>query len=109
MKWFLKKIIGSKNERDIKKMRPLVEKINELDESYKSLSDEELQNKTIDLKNRIKNGALLAEIELEAFAVVKNAARRLCGTTVEVCGHDLLWEMVHFDVQLIGGMAIIMV
>ena len=106
MKWFLKKIIGSKNERDIKKMRPLVEKINELDESYKSLSDEELQNKTIDFKNRIKNGALLAEIELEAFAVVKNAARRLCGTTVEVCGHDLLWEMVHFDVQLIGGMAI---
>ena len=106
MKWFLKKIIGSKNERDIKKMRPLVEKINELDESFKSLSDEELQNKTIDFKNRIKNGASLAEIELEAFAVVKNAARRLCGTTVEVCGHDLLWEMVHFDVQLIGGMAI---
>ena len=106
MKWILKKIIGSKNERDIKKMRPLVEKINELDESYKSLSDEELQNKTIDFKNRIKNGASLAEIELEAFAVVKNAARRLCGTTVEVCGHDLLWEMVHFDVQLIGGMAI---
>ena len=106
MKWFLKKIIGSKNERDIKKMRPLVEKINQLDESYKSLSDEELQNKTIDFKNRIKNGASLAEIELEAFAVVKNAARRLCGTTVEVCGHDLLWEMVHFDVQLIGGMAI---
>ena len=106
MKWILKKIIGSKNERDIKKMRPLVEKINELDESFKSLSDEELQNKTIDFKNRIKNGASLAEIELEAFAVVKNAARRLCGTTVEVCGHDLLWEMVHFDVQLIGGMAI---
>ena len=106
MKWILKKIIGSKNERDIKKMRPLVEKINELDESYKSLSDEELQNKTIDFKNRIKNGASLAEIELEAFAVVKNAARRLCGTIVEVCGHDLLWEMVHFDVQLIGGMAI---
>ena len=106
MKWILKKIIGSKNERDIKKMRPLVEKINELDESYKSLSDEELQNKTIDFKNRIKNGASLVEIELEAFAVVKNAARRLCGTTVEVCGHDLLWEMIHFDVQLIGGMAI---
>ena len=106
MKWILKKIIGSKNERDIKKMRPLVEKINELDESFKSLSDEELQNKTIDFKNRIKNGASLTEIELEAFAVVKNAARRLCGTTVEVCGHDLLWEMVHFDVQLIGGMAI---
>ncbi len=63
MKWILKKIIGSKNERDIKKMRPLVEKINELDESFKSLSDEELQNKTIDFKNRIKNGASLAEIQ----------------------------------------------
>ena len=106
MKWILKKIVGSKNDRDIKKMRPLVEKINELDESFKSLSDEELKNKTEEFKKRIKSGTLLADIELEAFAVVKNAARRLCGTKVDVCGHDLSWEMVHFDVQLIGGMAI---
>ena len=106
MKWILKKIVGSKNDRDINKMRPLVEKINELDDSFKSLSDDELKNKTEEFKKRIKSGTLLADIELEAFAVVKNAARRLCGTKVDVCGHDLSWEMVHFDVQLIGGMAI---
>ena len=57
-------------------------------------------------RERLAAGETLKDIELEAFAVVKNAARRLCGTTIQVCGHDLAWEMVHFDVQLIGGMAI---
>ncbi len=106
MNWILKKIIGSKNERDLKKMRPLVEKINAFDEEYKALSDNQLQAKTVEFKERLANGETLEDIELEAFAVVKNAARRLCGTTVEVCGHPIGWEMVHFDVQLIGGMAI---
>jgi len=106
MNWILKKIVGSKNERDLKKMGPKVEQIKALDEQYKALTDEQLQNKTTEFKERLANGTSLEEIELEAFAVVKNAARRLCGTTVEVCGHDLPWEMVHFDVQLIGGMAI---
>ena len=46
MNWILKKILGSKNERDLKKMRPLVEKINVLDEEYKALTDEQLQAKT---------------------------------------------------------------
>ncbi|MBN2164550.1 MAG: preprotein translocase subunit SecA [Pontiellaceae bacterium] len=106
MNWILKKIIGSKNERDLKKMRPLIEKINALDEQYKALSDEQLRAKTPEFQQRLKNGETLEDIELEAFAVVKNAARRLCGTEVEVCGHMLGWNMVHFDVQLIGGMAI---
>lgn len=106
MNWILKKILGSKNERDLKKMHPLVEKINEFDEEYKHLSDEQLQAKTPEFKERLKNGETLEDIELEAFAVVKNAARRLCGTTINVLGHPIAWEMVHFDVQLIGGMAI---
>ncbi|HEY5653278.1 MAG TPA: preprotein translocase subunit SecA [Pontiella sp.] len=106
MNWILKKILGSKNERDLKKMRPLVEKINVLDEEYKVLSDEQLRAKTQEFKDRLQNGETLENIELEAFAVVKNAARRLCGTSVEVCGHPIAWEMVHFDVQLIGGLAI---
>ena len=106
MNWILKKIIGSKNERDLKKMRPLVERINQLDEEYKALSDEQLRAKTGEFRERLKNGETLEDIELEAFAVVKNASRRLCGTQVEVCGHMLDWNMVHFDVQLIGGMAI---
>ncbi|MCK5676627.1 MAG: preprotein translocase subunit SecA, partial [Verrucomicrobia bacterium] len=106
MNLILKKLLGSKNERDLKKMRPLVDRINALDEEYKALSDEQLQAKTDEFRNRLQNGETLEEVECEAFAVVKNAARRLCGTTVEVCGHPTDWEMVHFDVQLVGGLAI---
>lgn len=105
MNWILKKILGSKNERDLKKMRPLVEKINAYDEEYKALTDEQLQAKTQEFKDRLANGQTLEDIELEAFAVVKNASRRLCGTEVDVIGHPVKWEMVHFDVQLIGGLA----
>ena len=106
MNWILKKIIGSKNERDLKKMRPLVDKINVIDEELKALSDDALKAKTDEFRERLKNGETLEDLEVEAFAVVKNASRRLCGTQVEVCGHMLDWNMVHFDVQLIGGMAI---
>jgi preprotein translocase subunit SecA len=106
MNWIIKKIIGSKNERDLKKMRPLIEKINAYDDEYKALTDEQLQAKTVEFQNRLKNGESLEDIELEAFAAVKNAARRLCGTTIDVCGHPIAWNMVHFDVQLIGGLAI---
>ncbi|VGO21381.1 preprotein translocase subunit SecA [Pontiella sulfatireligans] len=106
MNWIIKKIVGSKNERDLKKMNPLVDKINVFDEEYKALSDEQLQAKTGEFKTRLQNGETLEDIELEAFAVVKNAARRLCGTVIDVIGHPLDWEMVHFDVQLIGGLAI---
>ncbi len=106
MNWILKKILGSKNERDMKKMKPLVARINEFDEEYKALTDEQLRAKTDEFRGRLQNGETLEEIECEAFAVVKNAARRLCGTQVEVCGHPTDWEMVHFDVQLIGGLAI---
>jgi preprotein translocase subunit SecA len=106
MNFILKKILGSKNERDLKKMQPLVERINGFDEEYKALTDEQLKAKTDDFRTRLQNGETLEEIECEAFAVVKNAARRLCGTEVDVCGHPTPWEMVHFDVQLIGGLAI---
>jgi len=106
MKWILKKIFGSKNERDLKKMQPLVNRINELDEQYKQLSDEQLKAKTDEFRDRLESGETLEDIECEAFAVVKNASRRLCGTEVIVCDHPIKWEMVHFDVQLIGGLAI---
>jgi len=106
MNWILKKLLGSKNERDLKKMQPLVARINEFDEEYKALTDEQLRAKTAEFRTRLQNGETLEEIECEAFAVVKNASRRLCGTQVEVCGHPIDWEMVHFDVQLIGGLAI---
>ena len=56
--------------------------------------------------NGFQEGETVDDLLPEAFAVVKNAARRLCGSTLDVCGQDLPWEMVHFDVQLIGGIAL---
>ncbi len=106
MNLILKKILGSKNERDLKKLQPFVMRINEFDEEYKALTDEQLKAKTDEFRARLKKGEPLEDLECEAFAVVKNAARRLCGTQVDVCGHPIDWEMVHFDVQLIGGLAI---
>ncbi|MCO5045147.1 MAG: preprotein translocase subunit SecA [Verrucomicrobia bacterium] len=106
MQWLIKKIVGTKNERDLKLARPLVQRINELEVELQRLSDDELRAKTAEFRERLAKGATLDDLMLEAFAVVKNACRRLCGTTVNVCGHDLMWEMVPFDVQLIGGMAL---
>ena len=102
----LKKIFGSKNERDIKKMLPLVQQINALEIEFQKLPDDQLKAKTAEFKARLAQGATLDDILPEAFATVKNACRRLCGTTVHVCGHDLGWDMVPFDVQLIGGISL---
>lgn len=111
--YLVKKIIGSKNDRDIKKMQPLVTRINELEAELQTLSDEQLRAKTTQWKTELsaieKDEELAQRLEAilpEAFAVVKNACRRLCGKDVEVRGHALRWDMVPFDVQLIGGMAL---
>jgi preprotein translocase subunit SecA len=111
--FIVKKFIGSKNEREVRKLRPLVAQINEIELGLQKLSDDDLRKKTADWKaqlSTIKDNAELAvkldEILPDAFAVVKNAARRLCGKDVIVRGHPLPWEMVHFDVQLIGGMGL---
>ncbi len=104
--FILKLIFGSKSKRDLRKMQPLVEKINRLEVSYQQLSDEELQAKTAEFKNRLANGETLDDIMCEAFATVKNACRRLCGQQFEVCGQMLEWNMVPFDVQLLGGIAL---
>jgi len=78
--------------------------------SYQSLTDEQIRAKTDDFRARLAAAsdkkATLDEILPEAFATVKNAARRLVGRKIIVCDHELTWDMVHFDVQLIGGIAI---
>src|SRR5690606_21513110 len=106
--FIVKKFIGSKNERELKKLRPIVQKINALEADLQKVSEDVLRQKTAAWKeelSKIEDNAALArrleEILPEAFAVAKNAARRLCGTDVIVRGHPLRWEMVHFDVQLI--------
>lgn len=103
---FFRRLFGTKNQRDIKKLRPLVEQINAIEVEYQKLSEEGLKAKTVEFKGRLAKGETLDDILPEAFATVKNACRRLCGTTRTVCGHELKWEMVPFDVQLIGGIVL---
>ena len=102
----LKALFGTKTERELKRLHPLVARINEIEAGYQSLSDEALRAKTEEFRGRLAAGAALDDLLCEAFAAVKNACRRLCGTTREVCGHALTWEMVPFDVQLLGGIVL---
>ena len=176
LKWTLQKIVGSKNQREVKRLGPVVAKINEIEEGYQLKSDEYLREKVAGWQKHLHRylpleSATIRELELmdpdqlsaaaakinerldalrdefpsipkaeasvesieqakagfreieedqfdaarakyldqimpEAFAAVKNAARRLCGQTLTVCDQPILWEMVHFDVQLIGGIAL---
>ncbi len=106
---------GSKNQRELKRLMPMVRQINEFDEQFKSLSDEDLRAKTAAWKAELAEipeleaqWRKLDEILPEAFAVVKNAARRLTERqdSFTVCDQPMTWDMVHFDVQLIGGIAL---
>ena len=102
----LKRIFGSQSTRAVQRLLPVVRKINALEESYQQLTEEQLTAKTAEFKARIANGETLDSILPEAFATVKNACRRLCGKKFTVCDHELEWNMVPFDVQLIGGITL---
>src|SRR5262245_64618842 len=86
----LAKVIGTQNERDLKKLRPIVGLVGAFEPTLKALSDEQLRGKTAELRTRLANGETLDDILPEAFAVVREAGRRVL-------------NMRHFDVQLIGG------
>ena len=106
LSFIFKRFAGSHYRRFLKKSRPVVAKINEIEAEYQSLSDEELRAKTEEFKGRLKNGETLDDLLPEAFAAVKNAARRMVGSKILVCEQELEWNMIHYDVQLIGGMAL---
>ncbi len=110
LSFLLKRFSGRHYKKFLEKARPIVARINEIEISYQSLTDEQLRAKTDEFRARIAAAAdkraALEEVLPEAFATVKNAARRLVGQKILVCEHELTWDMVHFDVQLIGGMAI---
>src|SRR5262245_47672402 len=114
----LKGIFGSKHDRDVQRSGPVVEEINRVAEEYRGLSDDALKAKTAEVKARVAAALegvtdaeerkqaqreALDEVLPEAFAAVKETCRRLCGRTWEVVGIPLTWEMVPYDVQLIGG------
>src|SRR5580692_8772812 len=86
----LAKIFGTKHEREIKKMRPMVAAISDLEPAMQKLSDAELAQKTIEFKQRVANGESLDDLLIESFAVCREVGRRVL-------------NMRHFDVQLIGG------
>ena len=88
-----RKIFGSANDRFVKKQYKTVEQINALEEEFIKLSDEELRNKTIEFRSRLKDGETLDDILPEAFACVREAAKRTLGQR-------------HYDVQLIGGLVL---
>jgi len=89
----LAKVFGTKHEREIKAMQPTIAAINELEPSVKQLSDQELAAKTAEFKQKLEQGATLDDILIEAFAVCREAGRRVL-------------NMRHFDVQLLGGMVL---
>ena len=89
----LTKVIGSRNDRTLRRLRKIVDQINKLEPQFESLQDEELKAKTVEFRERLEQGETLDQLLPEAFATVREASKRVFG-------------MRHFDVQLIGGMVL---
>jgi len=125
----LAKLFGTKSDREVKKLTPTLDRINQLYESLSSKTDEELRNRTMELKEfvtktrkekkdslpetmdkqqrsaqilKAEQGALGLIME-EAFAMVKDTSRRMCGSSWRVSGQEITWEMIPYDVQLMGA------
>ena len=106
LRMIARKLLGTRHEREIKKLSPIVEEINRHFESFRSLSDEELRAKTDDFRARFRDGETLDALLPEAYGLVKEACRRLLGKAITVTSHEIVWDMVPFDVQLIGGIVL---
>ncbi|EJE8154343.1 preprotein translocase subunit SecA [Vibrio alginolyticus] len=89
----LTKVIGSRNDRTLRRLRKIVKEINNYEPTFEALSDEELKAKTVEFRERLEKGETLDKLLPEAFATVREASKRVYG-------------MRHFDVQLIGGMVL---
>lgn len=90
---FVKKIIGDEQQRKIKKLKKVVDQINALESTIEKLSDDELKGKTVFFKEQLASGKTIEDIKVEAFAVVREASKRVLG-------------LRHFDVQLMGGLVL---
>ncbi len=128
----LAKLFGTKSDREIKKLRPSIDRINQLFESLSLKTDEDLVNRTNELKEFVinarneKENSLSSEMDKqqrfdeilkaeqgalglimeEAFAMVKETSRRMCGSSWRVSGQEINWEMVPYDVQLFGAITL---
>ena len=101
----LKKLFGTHQSRLLKNYRHLIPQVNAWEVKFQSLSDDEIRNKTLEFKERLAKGATLDSLLPEAFAAVKNVCRRLCGTEVHVSGYEQKWDMIPYDVQILGAIA----
>jgi len=97
------RFIGTRQERDVKRLLPEVARINDIYDGLSRLSDEELAGRTVDFRERLTAGETVDDIMYEAFATVKEACRRLVGRSWPLVGHETTWEMVPFDTQLMGA------
>ncbi len=99
----INKFLGDSNAKELKKRAHLVEAIIKKEEELQPLSDDELKGKTQEFIDRLEAGETTDDIMVEAFAVVKNACRRLVGTKFTLGKDDKEWDMIPYDVQLLGG------
>ncbi|HMB67986.1 MAG TPA: preprotein translocase subunit SecA [bacterium] len=102
----LEKVFGSRENRTFRRYRSEIDAINAEFERLGSVSDEELQGRTAEFRRRLDEGESLDDLLVEAFATVKETCRRLCGKSWDVVGQQVAWEMVPYDVQLVGGMVL---
>ena len=102
---FFKKIFGTAQGRLLSKYQKTVIEVNRWEKKFQALSDAEVVQKTAEFRARLSSGESLDSLLPEAYAVVKNACRRLCGTDVHVSGYSQKWDMIPYDVQILGGIA----
>jgi len=102
----LQRIFGSRNQRLIDAMDPIVERIHEIEKDYASLAEADFPRKTEAFRQRVADGESLDDLLPEAFALVREACRRLLGRTWLRAGEEITWDMVPFDVQLKGGIVL---
>ncbi|GAB4192254.1 MAG: preprotein translocase subunit SecA [Simkaniaceae bacterium] len=102
----VKKVFGTAQTRIIKRYKKIVKQINILEAEMQKLSDEELRKKTAELRKRLAEGESVDAVLPQAYAVVKNTCRRLLGTEIHVSGYNQKWDMVPYDVQILGAIAL---
>jgi len=101
----IKKIFGTAQSRQVKRYQKIVKEIVAIEEGYQAFSDEQLRAKAEEFRSHLKNGETVDQLLPEVYALVKNTCRRLMGTEIHVSGYDQQWDMIPYDVQIIGAIA----
>ncbi|MBD3346950.1 MAG: preprotein translocase subunit SecA [Chitinivibrionales bacterium] len=103
------KVFGSKSERDVRKLNPILDRVNSLADTYRALTDQDLQNKTDEFRSKLKQGQTLDDILPDAFAVIREVTHRVLGEgrmVIDPVTKQEIPFMAHFDVQIMGGVVL---